>query len=223
MKVCSVCRQSTPRRFGEFGGKLYWRCERCAATLLDPAHFISPKQALAHYRHHENDPSDPGYRDFLRRLMVPLQDHLKSGMRGLDYGCGPGPALVAMMSEAGFEIMGYDPLFAPDTSLLDGSYDFVTCSEVAEHWQQPFEEFNLLERLLRPRGLLGIMTCFQTDDGRFADWYYRRDPTHVVFYREETFRCLACDRGWSCRIAAKDVAILGMATNIHGAHGLKHG
>ena len=39
-------------------------------------------------------------------------------------------------------------------------------------------------RLVRPGGWLAVMTCFQTDDARFAGWHYRKDPTHVVFYRE---------------------------------------
>ena len=40
------------------------------------------------------------------------------------------------------------------------------------------------------------MTCFQNADDRFATWHYRRDPTHVVFYREETFAWLAAHFGW---------------------------
>jgi hypothetical protein len=52
------------------------------------------------------------------------------------------------------------------------------------------------------------MTCFQTDDSRFAHWHYRRDPTHVVFYREETLRFLAAERGFSCLIPCKDVALM---------------
>ncbi len=52
------------------------------------------------------------------------------------------------------------------------------------------------------------MTCFQTDDARFARWHYRRDPTHVVFYREETLRLLAARRGWEIDVPCKDVALL---------------
>jgi hypothetical protein len=52
------------------------------------------------------------------------------------------------------------------------------------------------------------MTCFQTEDARFADWHYRRDPTHVVFYREATLRCVAENRGWTLEIPVKDVALM---------------
>ena len=52
------------------------------------------------------------------------------------------------------------------------------------------------------------MTSFQTDDAAFANWHYRRDPTQVVFYREETFRHLAAIWGWDCEIPRKDVVLL---------------
>ena len=53
-----------------------------------------------------------------------------------------------------------------------------------------------------------MMTCFQTEDEHFADWHYRKDPTHVVFYREATFRRIAAERGWHCEVPVKDVALM---------------
>ncbi|HEY9118189.1 MAG TPA: 2-polyprenyl-3-methyl-5-hydroxy-6-metoxy-1,4-benzoquinol methylase, partial [Marinobacter sp.] len=47
----------------------------------------------------------------------------------------------------------------------------------------------------------------QTDDERFANWHYRRDPTHIVFYRQATMAWLARVHGWVLEIPAKDVAI----------------
>jgi len=61
---------------------------------------------------------------------------------------------------------------------------------------------------VRPGGWLAVMTCFQTDDTRFRDWHYRHDPTHVVFYREATFRHIASSRGWSLEVPVKDVALM---------------
>jgi len=62
--------------------------------------------------------------------------------------------------------------------------------------------------MLHPGGWLALMTCFQTDDARFANWHYRRDPTHVVFYREATFRHIARLLGWQCEIPCKDVVLM---------------
>lgn len=163
---------------------------------------------LAHYLHHENDPADPRYRRFLSKLADPLNARLAPASRGLDYGCGPGPALAHMLREAGHDVVLFDPFFAPDPAPLSGTYDFVTCTEVAEHFHHPEQEFGRMCARVRPGGWLALMTCFQTDDTRFADWHYRKDPTHVVFYREETFRSLASQWGWSCEVPVKDVALL---------------
>lgn len=189
-------------------GRDYWRCETCEARFLDPRQRPPQAEERACYLHHENDPDDPGYRRFLSKLADPLLDRLGPGLRGLDYGCGPGPALAAMLMEAGHDVALYDPFFHPDPAPLKGTYDFITCTETAEHFHSPAVEFDSFDRMLKPGGWLGLMTCFQTDDERFADWHYRRDPTHVVFYREKTLRKIAVERGWACEIPLKDVALM---------------
>lgn len=176
--------------------------------MLDPGARLPPDEERAHYLHHENDMADAGYRRFLSKLADPLLARLAPRSRGLDYGCGPGPALAAMFTEAGHEMAVYDPFFAPDEAVLERQYDFVTCTEAAEHFHAPAEEFDRLAAQIRPGGFLGLMTCFQTDDARFANWRYRKDPTHVVFYREATIRFIADRLGMACEIPGKDVAIL---------------
>ena len=121
---------------------------------------------------------------------------------------GPGPALAAMLREAGHEVEVSDPFFAPDATMLQGAYGFITCTETAEHFHRPGEEFARLASMLRPGGILAVMTMFQTDDARFEAWHYRLDPTHVVFYRAETFGVIAARLGLVCDIVAKDVAFL---------------
>lgn len=189
-------------------GRDYWRCGICEARFLDPRQHPSPETEHAHYLRHENDPDDPGYRRFLSKLADPLLARLAAGSRGLDYGCGPGPALAAMLREAGHDVALYDPFFYPDAGPLERQYDFVACTEAAEHFHRPATEFARLAGLVRPGGWLAIMTCFQTEDARFAGWHYRKDPTHVVFYREATMRHLAAGMGWACDIPAKDVALM---------------
>ena len=82
-------------------------------------------------------------------------------------------------------------------------------TEVAEHMYHPAAEFDAMASLVRPGGFLAVLTSFQPDDdAAFADWHYRRDPTHVVFYRAETLVLLAHERGWTCEIPAKDVAVM---------------
>lgn len=208
MLPCPVCETPDSRAFLEVGGRHYRRCERCHCTFLQTDQRPSAEAELAEYRRHHNDEQDPGYRRHLAQLGSPLLQRLAPARTGLDYGCGPGPALAGMLREAGHTVALYDPFFQPDAGVLAQHYDFITCTEVVEHFHHPADEFRRLNRLLRPGGWLGLMTRFQTDDTRFAQWHYRRDPTHVVFYREATLRWLADHHGWACEIPAPHVALM---------------
>ena len=46
----------------------------------------------------------------------------------------------------------YDPFFYPDKSVLKAHYDFIACTERAEHFHDPFAEFDRLDSLLKPKG-----------------------------------------------------------------------
>ena len=210
--TCPVCESDKTNIFARISEanveKQYWKCDQCQARFIDPRHLLSDASEHAHYLHHQNHIKDPGYRNFLQKVCGPLLGRLKPASKGLDYGCGPGPALAAMLEEAGHHLSLYDPYFYPDEQTLADSYDFITCTETAEHFYHPAQQFKQLNKMLRPGGLLAVMTCFQTVDEKFATWHYRRDPTHVVFYREETFNWLAHHHGWSCEIVTKDVVIM---------------
>lgn len=190
------------------GDRHYWRCPQCQATLLAAEQLPDPEFERSRYDLHENNPEDERYRQFLSRLAEPLVSELAPHQQGLDYGCGPGPALAQMLEEAGHSMALYDPFFFGDRTPLQSRYDFITCTEVVEHFHHPAQEFDRLTRLLKPGGWLAIMTCFQTDDRAFANWHYRRDPTHVTFYREYTFEVIAQQWGYHCQIPRRNVVLL---------------
>lgn len=179
---------------------------------MDRSHWPQRAVEQAEYRLHRNDVSDAHYRKFLARLAVPLLERLHGGLSGLDYACGPGPALAAMLIEAGHRMAVYDPLFFNDPKLLDDEYDFITCTEVVEHFHHAFDEFAQFDRLLKPGGWLGLMTTLQTDDAAFAGWHYRRDPTPVVFYRETTFQTIAALHHLRCEFPCANVALMHQPT-----------
>ena len=203
-----MCGSFSAHFFASVDGNRYERCGACHATFLDPEQRLSLDNEHARYRLHRNDPGDKDYRRFLSKLARPLLRQLPAEAKGLDYGCGPGPALACMLREAGHQIRLFDPLFFPDPEPLEDLYDFIVCTEVIEHFHRPAKEFIRFDRMLRPGGWLAIMTCFQTDDNRFATWHYRRDPTHVVFFRESTLRYVARQFQWRCEIPIKDVALM---------------
>ena len=205
---CPLCDAGDCSHYHRDARRDYYHCDRCELVFADPATHLDAAAERAVYDQHENDPADAGYRRFLGRLADPMLERLRPGTHGLDYGSGPGPALSVMLEEAGMAMAIYDPFYAPDPTPLQRTYDFVTCTETAEHFFDPAAEFDRLGALLRPGGWLGVMTCFQTDDARFARWHYRMDPTHVVFYRRETLAWVAAARGWHFESPRKDVALM---------------
>jgi SAM-dependent methyltransferase len=103
----------------------------------------------------------------------------------------------------------FDPFFHPDRASLAGVYDFVALCEVIEHLFTPRAELERLRGLLRPGGWLGVMTSLWTDEVDFARWHYRRDPTHVAFYSEATFRWIAEHLGFAApQLAGERVVML---------------
>lgn len=187
----------------------YWRCTSCALVFLDPCHYLSLEDEQAHYCLHENDPYDAGYRGFLARITQPLLEHLaaQSIHQGncLDFGCGPGSAVAAVLEESGHHCTLYDPQFAPDTAVMllntEGKlrqYNAIACTEVVEHLQQPMDILSALAIRLKQGGVLAIMTGECPDDEvAFARWHYRRDPTHIVFFSSTTWQFVAEKLGLS--------------------------
>ena len=133
----------------------------------------------------------------------------KHALTGLDFGCGPCPVLTMIMGEMGFSMDYYDLFYFPKTEALERQYDFVTATEVVEHFCFPAKDFGRLCDLVKPGGYLAIMTSFLTPEAEkgFAQWYYRRDNTHVAFYKDSTFHQFAKRYGWKCEIPGKNVVI----------------
>jgi len=190
----------------------YWRCTVCRLSWRDPSQRPNPESERAQYELHENEPADPAYRQFLQRVSEPLLAHLSPGARGLDFGAGPGPALAEMLAAQGHLVALYDPFFHPDTAVLQEQYDFITCTETAEHFYQPDIEFDRLHGLLKAGGLLALMTGRLDDDARFSRWHYRHDPTHVCFYRPETMEWIRNQYGYDRVHEKGDVSIFRKAT-----------
>ena len=77
-----------------------------------------------------------------------------------------------------------------------------------EHLRWPGAELDRLHALLKPGGLLGIMTKRVIDRKRFARWHYIQDPTHVCFFSKATFVWLAAHWGARLDIVDRDVIII---------------
>ena len=205
---CPLCDSGENFPFHRDRRREYLRCQNCQLVFVPSSAWLSPQAELAEYQLHENDPTDAGYRHFLSRLALPLLERLPAPASGLDFGCGPGPALAQMLTEAGHRVALYDPFFAPDRDTLAASYDFITATEVVEHLQRPGTELAGLWDALRPGGYLGIMTKLVLDAEAFANWHYKNDPTHICFFSRQSWHWWAAQQGAGLEIVGADVILL---------------
>ena len=205
--LCPLC-HSTAQPYFNDQWRGYLQCERCHLVHVCPDQWPDRASEQAHYDLHDNRIDDPGYRAFLARLATPLLEQIPAGSEGLDFGCGPGPALAAMLEEAGHRVALHDIFFHPNPSALTREYDFITASEVLEHLQRPGDVLEQLWHCLKPGGRLGIMTRRLPAKEKFDRWHYRRDPTHICFFADETFEWLAEKWGAGLVLIGEDVAIL---------------
>lgn len=158
-----------------------YQCSHCDLVFKAKHLHLNSTEEKKRYSHHQNQGDDPGYLAFLDRVLIPLKQFLPMNYEALDFGCGPGPILARNLN-AKF----YDPFFFPDHNLLTQTYDVVTCTEVVEHFYDPQKSWNQLMSLVKPGGVLAIMTQLMTEETDYQKWWYKNDPTHVVFYSEKT-------------------------------------
>jgi len=205
--TCPLCHHLNHHIFAQLPQGNYWLCNHCHYTFLAPQYWLTEAEEAAHYQLHDNRIDDPHYLKFLSRLSEPLVARLNLGAKGIDMGCGPGPALAHNLTQQGYPCDYYDPLFFPNAALLNQQYDFVTATEVVEHLRDPAATWQQLRSLVKPKGLLAIMTSWRVAKDDFSQWHYPRDPTHIGFYQPSTFEWLAEQWGWQVSFPATHVCI----------------
>lgn len=186
----------------------YYCCNICSAVYVPAVYHLSSAAEKAEYDKHENHIDDEGYRRFLSRMANPMADAIAVGASGLDFGCGPGPALAAMLEAKGFSMSVYDKYYANNPQVLERQYDFICTTEVVEHLRSPTRVIDSLWDNLNVSGVLGVMTKRVENLEKFKRWHYKNDPTHIVFFHEKTFEWLADRLGASLQIICDDVVFL---------------
>lgn len=164
---------------------------------MDPSGILPEDKEKARYLEHVNTPENTGYVTMLHSFLEKSVLHFHNSINtALDFGSGPVPVLASILEEKGCSVDFYDVYFAPEPIYQNKTYDLITCTEVLEHLANPLETLLLLNTLLKPGGILAVMTLFHPadgsaeGDGKFKRWWYRRDPTHISFFRPETFEFL---------------------------------
>ena len=191
MSTCPLCKSSGTHRYHLDNRREYWRCRLCELIHVPAPFHLSSADEKAQYDLHQNDPADTEYRRFLSSLAAPLLERIKPGSCGLDFGSGPGPALSAMLQEAGHGVDLFDVFYAPDMSVWERAYDFISATEVFEHLSNPAAELARLRSCLKSGGWLAVMTQRAKGIESFRNWHYKLDPTHICFWSETSFDWVA--------------------------------
>lgn len=206
---CPLCGEGQISPYHRDRRRSYLLCQNCALVFVPPACRVDRETERAEYELHRNAVGDSGYEAFLSRLAEPLAARLPPGARGLDFGCGPAPALAQMLQRQGFRVSLYDSFYHPDAAVLRGEYAFICATEVVEHLHSPGRELARLWSLLAPGGWLGIMTKLVRDREAFAGWHYKNDVTHVCFFSRNTWQWWARQQGATLEFIGADVILLG--------------
>ena len=131
-------------------------------------------------------------------------DYVESG-KFLDIGCGNGSRLLKMRN-LGWQVTGVElnkkafnecvnhnlNVFnstLENTKFEDNSFDVVYMSHLVEHLANPCEIFEIVNKILKPNGLLYIKTPNRNSLGRkiFGKYWYANDiPRHLFLFSKKS-------------------------------------
>ena len=206
MQNCPLCYSHKSELFFENKVREFYLCDNCHLIFVPKKFHLSPTAEKYEYDLHDNDVNDVSYRKFLKRLAEPALGKLrKLGQfnnskipKGLDFGCGFAPALVAIFEKNGCEMAKFDKFYFNNQEVFKNNYyDFITTTEVVEHLSNPMHEFECLwDCLNKNNSFLALMTKLVNekafrDKNIFANWHYIRDLTHICFYSKRTCEYIA--------------------------------
>jgi len=200
MTNCLLCQSSNTASFQVMKKpeKGYFHCDQCDFIFMNPSERMTAMEEKARYDLHTETGSD-GHIAFLQPLVDFVTKHLekmpieKAHLKVLDYGCGSKAFLSGLMALKDIPVTNYDLFYFPDQDVFRRNYHAITATEVWEHLYNPREEIARLASVLKPGGILAVMTSGHKGEGAFHDWHYRRDLTHVSFYSEKTMRSIATE------------------------------
>ena len=196
MLVCHICGSGTESFTDSKSGIRYHSCSGCGVIFKSPECYRSIAEQKARYDLHNNDENDEGYRAYFQRFLDFVLPQVEDVETALDFGCGRSTLLANILNSINIETDPYDPIYHPDTPYHSKKYDLILSTEVFEHLHDPKAVFASLVERLHAGGYLAIQTQFHPENReKFKQWYYHKDPTHIVFFSPQTFKYLGAMHG----------------------------
>ena len=203
---CHICDEKTSVFVDEKTDITYYHCKSCEYIFKSPEYYQDFDAQKERYNLHENSAEDEGYKAYFQRFLdfvLPYVFYPENSCpeNALDFGCGATSLLSTMLEEKGIKTDYYDPIYHPNTLINSKKYELIVSTEVFEHLHDPKHLFNSLLKRLKTGGYLAIQTEFHSNDSKsFKAWWYPKDPTHIVFFRPETFKVLCTQN--NCKYVA---------------------
>lgn len=206
--ICPLCNSLDLKQFSKDKKREYLKCNNCSTIFVPKCYHLSIEDEKRRYDLHTNSADDIFYVNFLDRIVEPVINRIKKGNKGLDFGCGPGPILKELFSHHNIELWEYDLYYKNTSQLLIQNWDFIITTEVVEHLKEPMSVISELWNIIKNDGILAIMTSLYNNKINFASWYYKGDPTHIVFFTKESFIWIADKLNAKVEFIDKDIIIL---------------
>jgi SAM-dependent methyltransferase len=189
---CPVCLSQKNSQYDQDKHRIYYLCEDCELIFVSRDKALPAIDEMKRYEAHQNTDHDPHYQAYLKQIVDSSLPHIKTKARGLDFGCGKTTLLSKIYNDVGLLVDSYDVFFHPSEEIWQNKYDFIILSEVIEHLAQPREVMEKLNNLLNPGGKFFIKTKFYPENAiDFANWFYKRDLTHIQFFNPTSMQQLA--------------------------------
>jgi len=189
---CPLCNSSSK----PFYKNTHYICNCCGGVFKSKEFHLKGDDEKNIYEKHKNISTDIRYQNFISPITNSVLNNKSKNTIGLDFGCGKDSAVIRVLKDKGYEIYGYDLFYLDDKSLLKNRYDYITSSEVIEHFKEPNKEFTLFKSLLKDDGSLYLMTDIYNESIDFDKWYYKNDPTHIFIYQRRTFEWIKEEFGF---------------------------
>lgn len=214
---CCFCKVDNSEFLFLSGNFKIVKCKNCGLVYVNPRLSQIYLRNLYNARYFKSDtPLTFGYEDYIKdydniartfkKRWLRIKRHLKNKGRVLDIGCAYG-FLLKYLKEMGYEVYGIEiseqatqyaklkyglnvinkPL--KQAGFLDNFFDVVTVWDVIEHFPDPQLELLEIYRILKPNGILSIIT---PDSGSIQakiwgkNWVeYLRPDEHIFFFSKK--------------------------------------
>ena len=172
----------------------FGRCTLCGTISVNPKYYLSTNEEVLRYGKHDNSLKNSNYCDYLlsvynsfntRQIIEPI----------LDFGCGENAVLTELLRQNGIDIDGFDPNYE-NFILKDRMYNTILSIEAVEHFREPMVSFTIMNNLLNSGGDIFIRTELLESVPYFSAWWYKNDPTHIVFYSRTSFEFISDYFSW---------------------------